>query len=135
MAAPERWQDMLTLPADRLLESFAARTATSLERTARLLELGEFAANQDSDLASFRDRGHHNMRADFHEIATALAHQNALTPGLSIQHAADTVYALSNHAVYLRLTRECRWTAERYANWLVTTLQTTLLAYPPHASA
>lgn len=132
VAAREQWQEMLALPGDQLLESFAARTATILGRTARLLELGELASDQDSDLASFRDRGHANMRADFHEIATALAHQNALAPSLSIQHTADTIYALSNHAVYLRLTCECRWTADRYTNWLATTLQTTLLAHPHH---
>ena len=124
---------MLALPAGQLLESFASGTGTILGRTARLLELGELAADQDNDLASLRDRGHANMRADFHEIATELSHKNALAPGLSIQHTADTIYALANHDVYLRLTRECRWTPNRYTTWLATTLQATLLAPPRRA--
>jgi AcrR family transcriptional regulator len=130
VAAREQWQAMLALPADQLLESFAAGTATILARTARLLELGDLAADQDRDLASFRDRGHANMRADFREIATELTHQKAIAPSLSIQHTADTIYALSNHDVYLRLTRECGWTPDHYTTWLATTLQSTLLNGP-----
>jgi AcrR family transcriptional regulator len=121
------WQKMLSLPAPQLLVDLAYGTATILARTALLLELGEIAADQDRELATFRDRGHQNMRSDFHEIAAALAEQNALQVGLSTQTAADIIYALASHDVYLRLTRQCDWTPDRYSRWLTTTLQTTLL--------
>jgi AcrR family transcriptional regulator len=127
------WQTMRSLPAAELLADFASGTATILARTAPLLELGEIAADQDSELAAFRDRGHANMRSDFRELAAALAGQGGLREGLSTQAAADIIYALANHDVYLRLCRECRWTHDDYTNWLTATLHAALLnqaAYP-----
>ena len=66
VSAREQWRAMLSLPAQQLLAEFAAGTTKIQSRTARLLELGELAADHDSDLAALRDRGHANMRADFH---------------------------------------------------------------------
>ena len=40
-----------------------------------------------------RERGHHNMRSDFREVADALA--DTVTP----EDAADTIYALAGHDV------------------------------------
>lgn len=121
------WQTMLSGPADQLVAEFASGTAAILARTAPLLELGEIAADQDSELAAFRDRGHANMRADFRELVAALGERGRLRDGLDSQTGADIVYAIANHDVYLRLSRECGWTDDHYANWLTTTLRTTLL--------
>ncbi|MGZ4280394.1 MAG: hypothetical protein ACXVVU_27465 [Solirubrobacteraceae bacterium] len=43
-----------------------------------------------------------------------------------MRYAADTIYALAGHDVYLRLTRECGWTGARYAAWLADTLSAAL---------
>jgi hypothetical protein len=45
---------------------------------------------------------------------------------VSREYAADTIYALSGHDVYLRLTHECGWTGARYAAWFRDTLSATL---------
>ena len=40
--------------------------------------------------------------------------------------AADTIYALTHEALYLRLTDECGCSPSRYAHWLSTTLTVVL---------
>ncbi|PZR65117.1 MAG: hypothetical protein DLM63_12750 [Solirubrobacterales bacterium] len=131
VSARQAWRQMLALPAEQLLERFAQGTAAVLGRTARLLALGEVAADSASELAIQRDRGHAWMRSDFHEVATALAKRKALADTLSTQDAADTIYAVANGTVYLRLTQNCDWTPTHYANWLTSTLTATLLKPGP----
>jgi hypothetical protein len=63
--------------------------------------------------------------------APPLAEQNALQEGLTTQAAADIIYALASHEVYLRLTRQCGWSSHRHTDWLTTTLQATLLEQDP----
>ena len=66
------------------------------------------------------------MRSDYREVADALARAGALADGITPEYAADTIYALAGHDVYLRLTHECGWTGERYAAWLRDTLAASL---------
>ena len=73
-----------------------------------------------------RERGHHNMRSDFREVADALDRAGALANTVTPEDAADTIYALAGHDVYVRLTRECGWTRARYAAWLADTLPAAL---------
>jgi AcrR family transcriptional regulator len=127
VAARPDWQALLALSADQLIVRFAQGTTILLGRTARVLALGESAADQDPELAALRDRGHARMRSDFQQIAQALTAQGALNNRRRTQDAADTIYALANHAVYLRLTDDCGWSPERYTNWLAHTLTTTLI--------
>lgn len=129
IAGREQWQAMLALPAQQLLAVFAVEGGRLQARAARLLELGQIAADQDSELAEFRDRGQANMRSDLHEVADALREQGALQGGLTTRQAADIIYALANHDVYLRLTRESSWSTEQYTNWLTATLQAALLRH------
>jgi len=123
----KQWQAMLSRPADQLLAEFCAGTTEILKRCARLLELGELGADHDDELAALCDRGEMRMRSDFLDIACALADKDALVSDLDIQHAADTIYALANHQVYLRLTRECGWAPDQYTSWLSALLPATLL--------
>lgn len=127
VSARQEWQEMLSLPPLQMLERFAEGTAAVLGRTARLLALGDIAADGDRELAAQRDRGRSRMRSDFHEVAAALAIQEALARTLNTQDAGDTIYALANQTVYLRLTEECGWSPTRYTNWLSTALATMLL--------
>ena len=52
----------------------------------------------------------------------ALARAGVLAEGVTPEDAADTIYALAGHDVYLRLTHECGWSGARYAAWLLDTL-------------
>ena len=91
-----------------------------------MLEVAEAAAAGNPDLAARRERGQRNMRADFREVADALDRAGALAAKVTPPDAADTIYALAGHDVYLRLTRECGWTGTRYAAWLADTLAAAL---------
>jgi hypothetical protein len=66
------------------------------------------------------------MRSDFREVADALDRAGALADTVTPEDAADTIYALAGHSVYLRLTRECGWTRAPYAAWLADTLPAAL---------
>jgi hypothetical protein len=91
-----------------------------------VLEVAEAAAASSTELAVRRERGQRNMRADYRAVAEALERAGALADEVTPEYAADTIYALAGHDVYLRLTRECGWTGARYAAWLADTLAAAL---------
>ncbi len=132
LAARDALQQMLAAPGDQILAGLAQMIKAILTRTAAVLAIAETAAARDPQLAAQRERGQRNMRADYREVADALASAGALADGVTPALAADTIYALAGHDVYLRLTRECGWTGARYAAWLHNTFSTTLARPAPH---
>lgn len=120
LAQSSSWQAMLaSASGDQLLERFAEENTSLLERTAQLLALGESAATTDADLAALRDRGHHATREEVRQVAAAVHARNALAPHMNVQQAADIMFAfIANENPYLRLTGECGWTPEQYAELL-----------------
>ena len=73
-----------------------------------------------------RPRPHDDTRSLL-TLAAELQRRGAFGPGISEQDAVDTLYALAaNESVYLRLTRECGWTPERYADLIAHTLRANL---------
>ena len=114
-------------PADEVFGRFAALNAATMTRTAAIIALGESAASTDPELAEYRDRAHAATRADLRALATELNRRGALGPGISEQDTVDTLYALAtNESIFLRLTRQCGWTPERYADLIARTLTATL---------
>ena len=126
LAARTAWKQVLAAPGDQILARLAQAIEAILARTAAVLAIAEAAAGSDPQLAAQRDRGHRNIRADYREVADALARAGALADAVTPTYAADTIYALAGHDVYLRLTDECGWTGGRYAAWLRDTLSATL---------
>jgi AcrR family transcriptional regulator len=61
---------------------------------------------------------------------TALEVRGALRPGLSIEEAADVLYAIAGTEVYRALTQERGWTPAQYERWLFETACRELLASP-----
>ena len=126
LAARDAWQEVLAAPADQILPRLADAIEAILARTAPVLAVAEAATAGSPELATQRERGQRNMRSDYREVADALARSGALADTVTPEYAADTIYALAGHDVYLRLTRECGWTGERYAAWLSDTLSAAL---------
>ena len=114
-------------PAREILRRVAASHAATLHRAARLIALGESASRMDATLRPLRDRAHANLRAAYTGVAERLAEAKLLRPELSAAEAADTLYAICNEATYLRFTDDGTRDPQRYATWLTTTLETTLL--------
>lgn len=114
LAQTQQWRTMTASGStDQLIDRAAEDLASLMRRAARFLELGEASATIDPQLAALRDRGHHNIRSDMRELATALA---TLNPRLDIERLADTLFAfISNESPYLRLTNECGRSEDEYA--------------------
>ena len=122
-----KWRAVVPGATEEIFGRFAALNAVTMTRTAAIIALGESAASTDPELAEYRDRAHAATRADLHALATELHLRGALGPGISEQDAVDTLYALAtNESIFLRLTRQCGWTPERYADLIARTLEATL---------
>ena len=117
-------------PAPDVLRRLGVAHAATLGRAARLIALGESAAQMDADLRPHRDRAHEHLRSAHAALAVRLADAGLLRPGLSVADAADTLYALCSETTYLRFTRGGTRHHERYADWLTATLEAALLRRP-----
>jgi AcrR family transcriptional regulator len=126
LAARDAWQAVLAARGDQILPRLAEAVEAILARTALVLEVAEAAAASSPELAARRERGQRHMRSDYREVADALDRAGALADEVTPEDAADTIYALAGHDVYLRLTRECGWSGARYATWLAGTLAAAL---------
>jgi AcrR family transcriptional regulator len=125
------WTEMLAAASvAEAIARFAAGAAALMSRAARVLWLGEANAASDHQLQEARKCAHANVRADMREFATALAERGALAPGLDPEQAAAILFATcANETIFLRLTNECGWTPDQYAE-LIEKLVTGLLLAP-----
>jgi AcrR family transcriptional regulator len=128
IAGRASWHEILDAPPDQILARFAEFNGAVQIRTARILAVAEAAASADEQLAARRDSAHAHIRADFQQVADALARHRRLPAHLTATQAADVIYALTNSATYLLLIDERGWTSEQYIEWLATTLNATLNA-------
>ena len=72
-------------------------------------------------------RAHTMTRESLHALAAELQRRGALRSGVSVQDAADLLYAIAaDESVFLRLTRDCGWTPDRYADLIAHTLRANL---------
>lgn len=126
IAGRARWLEILDAPPDEILPRFAEFNGAVQLRTARILAVAEAAATTDEQLASRRDSSHAHIRADFQQVAEALARHRRLPQRLTAAHAADVIYALTSPTTYLLLTDERGWTTRQYTEWLASLLQATL---------
>ena len=122
-----QWRAVVAGATDGIFGRFAALNAATMSRTAAIIALGEAAASTDPELAEYRDRAHTVTRADLRALAAELNRRGALGPAISEDDTVDTLYAVAtNESVFLRLTQECGWTPQRYAELIARTLTATL---------
>jgi len=127
LAERPEWRALFAGPVEEVLGRFAALNATLMTRTAAIVALGESAASADPELAEYRDQAHAESRANLRALARELNARGLLGLGASEQDAADTMYALAaDESFFLRLTYECGWTPDRYADLLARTLNAAL---------
>ena len=63
----------------------------------------------------------------YHAFAQLFADKQALRPGLSVQQAADIIFALAGLEVFFLLTAERGWTPAQWEAWITATLADTIL--------
>jgi len=111
----------------RQLEAFASDVAGIQERVRPVDDIMRGAAAVDSEIAAFRTRMHESRLDNMRQFASWVASKGPLRDGLSGDDAATIVWTLASPEVHRLLRAERGWTAERYRNWLATTLIRTLL--------
>lgn len=104
----------------RKLERYARAVRAIQERMAPLFGVLRDASRADPDLAALweeiSERRARNMRLFAAELATA----GGLREGVSIEEAADVVWATNSPDFYLLLVEERGWEPERFEHWLAT---------------
>ena len=111
----------------RQLEAFASDVTSIQERVRPVDDIMRGAAAVDSEIASFRTRMHESRLDNMRQFASWVASKGPLRDGMSVDDAATIVWTLASPEVHRLLRAERGWTAERYRNWLATTLTRTLL--------
>jgi hypothetical protein len=124
MLERKEWQAALGSEPRRIYGLLAQAIAELYDRAARLLAIGDAAAGDDPLLGEERRRGHAATRADLLRVARALKDAGAIRRGVSVEHAADAMFALAaNETTYLRLIDECGWSRTRYTSMLKRALE------------
>src|SRR6266498_3632906 len=98
-----------------------------LERAGPLIITSIESAGADPDMRRIADQGAHATAVNLGAFARALTDHGALRPGLDAQQAADVLLVLSSPHVHHLLRRDRGWSVERYRDWLLDTLTSTLL--------
>jgi AcrR family transcriptional regulator len=110
---------MLEAPPERMLGLLAQGSAELLSRTAHLLAVGESVGPEDPVLNEVRERGRAATHSDMLDFAKAMKRAGALKPGMSVEHAADIMYAIAaSESVYLRFVAQRGRSTAAYARML-----------------
>lgn len=108
------------------LDAFAAWT-TALFSSSKVLIQAASSAAEDPALATLRAEGNRHRREGLRAIIGALEQSNALSAGLSTEHALDRAWMLTGIELYLSATDGCGWSDTQYREWLAALLQQQLL--------
>jgi hypothetical protein len=98
-----------------------------LERAGPLIVTSIESAGADPDMRRIANQGAHATAVNLGAFARALADHGALRPGLDARQAADVLLVLSSPHVHHLLRHDRGWSVERYRDWLLDTLTSTLL--------
>lgn len=111
----------------RKLAIYAAATRDMLGRLAPLAMALRDAADTEPEARQLWRRFSDRRAANMRHLAQDLADSGGLRHGLSIEEAADTIWATNSPELYVLLTGERRWTPDRYERWLTETWSRLLL--------
>jgi len=106
----------------QLLTGFARVTSAINQRTNDVYRVLTSAAGSDPAAAELLGEIKQQRDQGQGQIARSLSRASALKPGLRQRDAADLIHALMSPEVYRLLVGDRGWTAERYEEWLATTL-------------
>src|ERR1700730_1537821 len=96
-------------------------------RVAPIMKIVRDAAGADPEMAAQWETNQRQRLTAYRAIAQQLADKQALRPGLSVQEAADIIFALVSLEVYGLLTAERGWTPTQLEPWITATLTDAIL--------
>jgi AcrR family transcriptional regulator len=114
----------------RKLARYAAMALTISRRVGpvhRVLRAAAAATPTDSGLHDLLASTEQQRRTGSRGPAEHLAAIGVLRKGLTVDRAADQIYALTSIEIFERLTDVCGWADDDYQEWLTRTLADTLL--------
>jgi AcrR family transcriptional regulator len=111
----------------RQMQMFARVIAGNLEGAAAIAEIIHAAAKIEPDIDNLEQKLN-QQRWQHMAVAVRIFEQNGpLRENLDEDYATDTVWTLTSPEVFLLLTRDRRWSKEKYAHWLAEALIKELL--------
>lgn len=119
----------------RMLALFVDHLSQVQERVIPTYEVMKSAARSEPDVAKLVVRMQAYRFANITTLPARLAELGALRPGLSIQGAGRTIWAIASPEVRQMLESFAGWSAESYRVWLAETLATLLLRAPAEGEA
>ncbi len=108
------------------LEAFAMWTTALFSSSKVLIQAANDAAT-DPTMNTLRKEGDRHRREALRALMGSLGEDDALSPGLSEEHALDRAWILTGIELYLSATHGCGWTDTQYQKWLTPLLQQQLL--------
>lgn len=114
----------------RVLALFVADIGRVQERVGPTYEVMKSAARTEPDIAELLARSQQVRFSNIAAVPGRLAELGALRPGLSVEDAARTIWAIASPEVRQMLATFAGWSAERYRAWLEETLVAALLRPP-----
>lgn len=125
---------VMTLTDQRAqIRAFAESIAAIMERVAPLLAVLADASRTEPDMAGQYDDTLRERRRSMREVAVAIARNGPLREGVSVDRAAETIWALTSAEMVLLLTQRLGWSRLQYTGWLTDSLSALLL--PPQLGA
>ncbi|WP_194291327.1 TetR/AcrR family transcriptional regulator [Cumulibacter manganitolerans] len=106
---------------------FAADIARRTTRARPIDDVMVSAALVDDEVAAKHGEMHRIRLANLTQFVRSLAAHGGLRPGLGIEEAAATVWALTGPPMHRQLVGELGWSEQRFAGWIDSTLQAALL--------
>jgi AcrR family transcriptional regulator len=103
----------------RIIEMFAHTVRLLQQRLAPLFEVLSDGARTDPDLRDFADELSDRRVGHMRAFATDLARARGLRDGISVELAADVIWAMNSPQFYLLYVRDRGWTPEFFEQWLV----------------
>lgn len=124
------WMEEIRAESDsrRVIELWVRNGADLFVRIAPIMGVVRDAAGSDPEMAEQWRTNEGERLVAFGALTEILADRGALAPGLSPEDATDVVFALNSIEVFLLLTSTRGWSVRRWEQWLVTTMESTLLA-------
>jgi AcrR family transcriptional regulator len=126
------WAEQFRTAADgpAALAAWMSMSREIFVRVAPLMRSVRDAAGTDPEMAE-QWRVNQEQRYVAHRaLAEALAEKGGLRPGLSVDDAADALFALISIEVYTLLTEERGWAPERWERWALSTAGAAVLPPP-----
>lgn len=125
--AEQRSDALSATDPELLLRGWAQLTAEVAPRVAPILLLVRAAASHDRELFELAGELDQTRRRRMTDNAGRLAAAGQLRPGLTVEHAADVLWAYSSPELYDLLVLRSSWELPRYARFVEDGLRAHLL--------